>query len=147
MPTDRITLPGFYDGVSELPDDVAEQWRDIGFDGAEFLGDVGLSVPAGEKGRSVLEMVWSRPTCDVNGIIGGYTGKGSKTVLPAQASAKFSFRLVGDAGPGEDRRELPRLREGAAAGRLPRRIHLAWRLAGAAIALQLRGADPRPSRP
>jgi len=95
----RITLPGFYNGVSELPDDVARQWRELPFDEAQFLGQVGLSVPAGEHGRSVLEMIWSRPTCDVNGILGGYTGKGSKTVLPAQASAKFSFRLVGAQDP------------------------------------------------
>lgn len=95
----RVTLPGFYDGVTELPEEVAEQWRALKFDEAEFLGAVGLSVPAGEKGRSVLEMVWSRPTCDINGILGGYTGKGSKTVLPAQASAKFSFRLVGAQDP------------------------------------------------
>ena len=95
----RITLPGFYDGVSELPEEVAAQWREIPFDPKAFLGDVGLSVPAGEADRSVLEMVWSRPTCDVNGIIGGYTGTGSKTVLPAQASAKFSFRLVGAQDP------------------------------------------------
>jgi acetylornithine deacetylase/succinyl-diaminopimelate desuccinylase-like protein len=97
----RITLPGFYDGVTELPEDVAEQWRAIPFDGKAFLGEVGLSEPAGEAGRSVLEQIWSRPTCDVNGIIGGYTGTGSKTVLPAQASAKFSFRLVGKQDPAK----------------------------------------------
>ncbi|ACB95286.1 M20/M25/M40 family metallo-hydrolase [Beijerinckia indica] len=95
----RVTLPGFYDGVTELPEDVAKQWRDLPFDEAQFLAEVGVSVPAGEKGRGVLEMIWSRPTCDVNGIIGGYTGKGSKTVLPAEASAKFSFRLVGQQKP------------------------------------------------
>jgi len=95
----RVTLPGFYDGVAELPPEIAEQWHNLDFEGDEFLGDVGLSVPAGEKGRSVLEMIWSRPTCDVNGIIGGYTAKGSKTVLPAEASAKFSFRLVGSQNP------------------------------------------------
>jgi acetylornithine deacetylase/succinyl-diaminopimelate desuccinylase-like protein len=95
----RITLPGFYDGVDELPPEIAAQWQQTGFDGQRFLADVGLSVPAGETGRSVLEMLWSRPTCDVNGIIGGYTNKGSKTVLPAQASAKFSFRLVGTQDP------------------------------------------------
>ena len=94
-----VTLPGFYDGVEELPDEVAAQWRDLDFDAAEFLGEVGLSVPAGEKGRSALEMIWSRPTCDVNGIVGGYTGEGGKTVLPAQASAKISFRLVGKQNP------------------------------------------------
>jgi acetylornithine deacetylase/succinyl-diaminopimelate desuccinylase-like protein len=96
----RITVPGFYDDVAELPESVAEQWRDLGFDGATFLGEAGLSVPAGEKDRSVLEMLWSRPACDVNGISGGYEGKGSKTVLPAQASAKFSFRLVAHQNPG-----------------------------------------------
>ncbi|HEY5226624.1 MAG TPA: M20/M25/M40 family metallo-hydrolase [Methylovirgula sp.] len=97
----RITLPGFYDGVAELPEDVAEQWRHLPQEGHDFLGEVGLSAPAGETGRSVLEMIWARPTCDVNGIIGGYTGKGSKTVLPAKASAKFSFRLVGAQDPGK----------------------------------------------
>ena len=96
----RITIPGFYDGVTELPSAVAEQWRNLPVEGHDLLGEVGLSVPAGEKGRSILEMIWSRPTCDVNGIIGGYTGTGSKTVLPAQASAKFSFRLVGEQDPG-----------------------------------------------
>jgi len=97
----RVTLPGFYDGVAELPERVAAQWKAIPFDESAFLGDVGLSVPAGEKGRSALEMLWSRPTCDVNGIIGGYTAKGSKTVLPAKASAKFSFRLVGEQDPDQ----------------------------------------------
>ena len=95
----RVALPGFYEGVEELPEDVAEQWRQLDFSERDFLGSVGLSVPAGESDRSVLEKIWSRPTCDVNGILGGYTGKGSKTVLPAQASAKFSFRLVGKQDP------------------------------------------------
>jgi acetylornithine deacetylase/succinyl-diaminopimelate desuccinylase-like protein len=94
-----VTLPGFYDGVDELPEDIATQWRDLGFDAAEFLGNVGLSVPAGESGRSVLEMMWSRPTCEFNGILGGYTGQGAKTVLPAEARAKVSFRLVGRQNP------------------------------------------------
>ena len=99
--TGRITLPGFYDGVEELPRDVAEQWRNLPFDEADFLGQVGLSIPAGEADRSVLEKIWARPTCDVNGIIGGYTGQGSKTVLPSKASAKFSFRLVGKQAPSK----------------------------------------------
>ena len=95
----RITIPNFYDGVIDLPDDVAEQWRALDFDERAFLGEVGLSVPAGETDRSVLEQIWSRPTCDVNGVFGGYTSKGSKTVLPAEATAKFSFRLVGKQNP------------------------------------------------
>ncbi|MCC2098510.1 MAG: M20/M25/M40 family metallo-hydrolase, partial [Hyphomicrobiales bacterium] len=95
----HVTLPGFYDGVSELPDDIAAQWKALPFDGAAYLGGVGLSAPAGETGRSVLEQIWSRPTCEMNGIVGGYTGEGAKTVLPAQASAKVSFRLVGHQDP------------------------------------------------
>lgn len=95
----RVTLPGFYDGVAELPVDIAAQWKALPFDAAKFLGDVGLSAPAGEKGRSVLEQLWSRPTCEFNGVIGGYTGEGAKTVLPAQARAKVSFRLTGQQDP------------------------------------------------
>jgi acetylornithine deacetylase/succinyl-diaminopimelate desuccinylase-like protein len=95
----RVALPGFYDGVPELPEDVAEQWRALDFDEAAFLAGIGLTRPGGEKGHGVIEQIWARPTCDVNGIVGGYTGKGSKTVLPAQASAKFSFRLVGTQTP------------------------------------------------
>ncbi len=95
----RITVPGFYDGVPELPDDIRAQWQGLSFDHATFLGDVGLSDPAGEKDRTPLEMIWSRPTCEINGIIGGYTGDGFKTVLPSKASAKVSFRLVGTQDP------------------------------------------------
>jgi acetylornithine deacetylase/succinyl-diaminopimelate desuccinylase-like protein len=95
----RVTLPGFYDGVPELPEDIAEQWRSLEFDERAFLAGIGLTRVGGEQGRGVIEQIWARPTCDVNGIVGGYTGKGSKTVLPAQASAKFSFRLVGAQNP------------------------------------------------
>lgn len=95
----RVTVPGFYDGVPETPDDIKAMWDGLGFSEADFLGDIGLSVPAGEKGRSVLEQIWARPTCEMNGIIGGYTGEGFKTVIPAIASAKVSFRLVGTQDP------------------------------------------------
>jgi acetylornithine deacetylase/succinyl-diaminopimelate desuccinylase-like protein len=95
----RVTIPGFYDGVRDLPPDVRRQWEELGLTPEAFLGQVGLQVPAGEKGRLVIEQVSSRPTCDVNGIIGGYTGEGSKTVIPAEASAKVSFRLVGEQDP------------------------------------------------
>jgi acetylornithine deacetylase/succinyl-diaminopimelate desuccinylase-like protein len=95
----RITVPGFYDGVPELPEAIAAQWDALGFDADGFLGGVGLSKPAGESDRSALEMIWSRPTCEVNGIWGGYTGDGFKTVLPSQAHAKISFRLVGTQDP------------------------------------------------
>ena len=97
--TGRITIPGFYDGVPELDPALRAQWDTLGFDHSTFLGDVGLGTPAGEHDRSALEMIWSRPTCEVNGINGGYTGDGFKTVLPSKASAKISFRLVGDQDP------------------------------------------------
>ena len=95
----KITLPKFYEGVSELPEEIATQWENLSFDHSHFLKEVGLSEPAGELDRSPLEMIWSRPTCDVNGIAGGYEGDGFKTVLPSKASAKISFRLVGDQNP------------------------------------------------
>ena len=95
----KITLPKFYEGVSELPEEIATQWENLSFDHSHFLKEVGLTEPAGELDRSPLEMIWSRPTCDVNGISGGYEGDGFKTVLPSKASAKISFRLVGDQNP------------------------------------------------
>ena len=95
----RITVPAFYDGVAELPDAIRSQWQALAFDHGKFLGDVGLSIPAGEQDRTPLEMIWSRPTAEINGIWGGYTGDGFKTVLPSEAHAKVSFRLVGDQDP------------------------------------------------
>jgi acetylornithine deacetylase/succinyl-diaminopimelate desuccinylase-like protein len=97
--TGRITVPGFYDGVPELSNELAASWDDLKFDAAAFLGEVGLKLPAGEQGRRPLEMIWSRPTCEVNGMTAGYTGDGFKTVLPAEARAKISFRLVGTQDP------------------------------------------------
>jgi len=95
----RITIPGFYDGADILDPGIRAQWRELDFDESKFLGEFGLIIPAGEQGRSVLEQIWARPTCDVNGIVGGYTGVGAKTVIPSKASAKISFRLVGDQSP------------------------------------------------
>ena len=100
----RVTLPGFYDDVDELPEAVRAQWQALAFDHARFLGDVGLSVPAGEQDRTPLEMLWSRPTCELNGISGGYAGAGFKTVLPAEARAKVSFRLVSRQNPDKIRK-------------------------------------------
>ena len=94
--TGRVTLDGFYDGVPELTDETREEWRGLG---GSLLADVGLSEPAGERGFTELELTWARPTAEVNGIHGGFTGTGFKTVIPAEASAKVSFRLVGDQDP------------------------------------------------
>lgn len=95
----RINVPGFYDGVEDLDPAVLQQWKDLGFNEAAFLGDIGLALPAGEPDRHVLEQIWSRPSCDVNGIWGGYTDEGFKTVIPAEAHAKLSFRLVAGQDP------------------------------------------------
>ncbi len=97
--TGAVTLDGFYDDVPELDDQTRSMWQNLAFDHADFLGEVGLSMPAGEQDRTPLEMIWSRPTCEVNGIWGGYIGDGFKTVLPADAHAKISFRLVGQQDP------------------------------------------------
>ena len=97
----RIQLPGFYDGVPEVGGNLDAAWDSLGFDESRFLGDIGLSVPAGEKGMKPLVRQWARPTCDVNGIWGGYTGPGAKTVIAAEAHAKVSFRLVGDQDPNQ----------------------------------------------
>ncbi len=90
----RITVPGFYDGVKDMPAEILEVWKKLDLSAEKFLKPIGLSIPAGEQGRLLIEQVTSRPTCDVNGIYGGYTGEGAKTVIPAEATAKISFRLV-----------------------------------------------------
>ena len=95
----RVTIPGFYDSVPEPPETLRAQWAALDFDPAAFLGAVGLSYPAGEADRTALEQIWSRPTCEVNGMGGGYQGAGFKTVIPSKASAKVSFRLVFDQDP------------------------------------------------
>lgn len=129
----QVTLPGFYDGVPELPEAVAEQWRKLEFNEGEFLSSLGLTCAAGETGRSVIEKIWARPTCDVNGIVGGYTGRGAKTVLPAQASAKFSFRLVG----AQDAKSVLESFRNFVRARLPADAQVEFFNHGASNALQL----------
>lgn len=92
--TGRVTIPDFYEGVEETPSQILKAWDGLGETPESFLGPIGLSIPSGEKGRSVLELTWARPTAEFNGISGGYTGKGFKTVIAAEAMAKVSFRLV-----------------------------------------------------
>jgi acetylornithine deacetylase/succinyl-diaminopimelate desuccinylase-like protein len=100
----RITIPGFYDGVKDLPPEILAPWSKLKLTPDSFLKPIGLSLPAGEEGRLLIEQISSRPTCDVNGIIGGYTGEGAKTVIPAEASAKISFRLVEGQAPDKIRK-------------------------------------------
>ncbi len=95
----RVTIPGFYDGVKDLPPTIKADLAGLGLTAEKFLGQVGLKVPAGEKDYMLIEQITTRPTAEINGIIGGYTGEGAKTVLPGKASAKVSFRLVGQQDP------------------------------------------------
>ena len=97
----RIQLPGFYDGILPISNAQVAEWEALGFDEKAFLGDIGLSVPVGERGYSGLQRLWARPTADICGIWGGYTGPGAKTVIAAEASAKVSFRLVPGQNPAQ----------------------------------------------
>jgi acetylornithine deacetylase/succinyl-diaminopimelate desuccinylase-like protein len=97
--TGKVTIPGFYKGVAPLSKATQKQWMSLKFSEKNFLGGIGLKTASGEKGKSVLEQVWARPTAEVNGMWGGYTGAGTKTVIPSKAYAKFTFRLVGKQDP------------------------------------------------
>lgn len=102
-PDGSVAIAGFYDDVREVDAVTKASQQSLGFDGAAYLKDVGLSIPAGENNRTVLEQTTVRPTCEINGMIGGYTGDGFKTVIPAKASAKISFRLVANMDPDKIR--------------------------------------------
>ncbi len=96
----RVAIEGFYDDVLEWDDDTRAQIAELPHDDAEYQAELGVPALAGEKGFTTLERLWIRPTCDVNGMLCGYTGEGAKTVLPNRAMAKVSFRLVPDQTPG-----------------------------------------------
>ena len=95
----RILIPGFYDDVRPLEDWEREEFAALPFDEDAYRTGLGVAELFGEEGYSTLERVWARPTCDVNGIFGGYAGEGAKTVLPAWGGAKVSMRLVPDQDP------------------------------------------------
>ncbi|MFG1424738.1 M20/M25/M40 family metallo-hydrolase [Roseixanthobacter glucoisosaccharinicivorans] len=95
----RVTIPGFYDDVREPTPAVRAQWEALGLTAEAFLGPVGLSISTGEADRMLIEQIQSRPTFEVNGLFGGYMGQGTKTIIPAKATAKVTFRLVADQDP------------------------------------------------
>lgn len=99
--TGRIAIDGFYDTVKPFPAAVREQMRELPFSDEQMMQEVGVTSLGGEPGFTTLERLWTRPTCEVNGLLSGYTGEGAKTVLPAVAMAKVSFRLVRDQDPDE----------------------------------------------
>lgn len=129
----RVTLDGFYEGVEETPTNIKASWEKLGLTAEKFLGEIGLSVPSGEKNRSVLELTWARPTAEVNGIIGGYTGDGFKTVIAAEATAKVSFRLVGKQDPAKIRDAF----RAYVRGRLPADCTVSFHAHGGSPAIQL----------
>jgi acetylornithine deacetylase/succinyl-diaminopimelate desuccinylase-like protein len=95
----RVTIPGFYEGVADLPTDILADLKSLDLTPEKFLGPSGLKESSGEKGRLLIEQITTRPTAEINGMIGGYTGDGAKTVIPSKATAKVSFRLVGKQDP------------------------------------------------
>ncbi|HEX2713206.1 MAG TPA: dipeptidase [Candidatus Acidoferrales bacterium] len=103
----HVTIPGFYDDVATLSRAERKALNSLPWKEKEFRKTVGAPALCGEKGYSILEQVWCRPTLDLNGIWGGYIGEGAKTVIPSVAHAKFSTRLV----PNQDPDKIARLVE------------------------------------
>ena len=95
----RIQIPGFYDEVVDLSDKERAEFAQLPFNEADYMADLGVAATWGETGFSTVERRWARPTCDVNGMFGGYTGEGPKTIVPSTATAKITCRLVPDQDP------------------------------------------------
>jgi acetylornithine deacetylase/succinyl-diaminopimelate desuccinylase-like protein len=127
----RVTVPGFYDGIVPPSEAQIAQWRGLGIDAASMLAPVGLTTPSGEKGLSIPELVWARPTAEINGIWGGYTGPGHKTVIPSEAYAKLTFRLV----PGQDPARVVAAFQAFVTANLPADAHVEFRDFGGSPAI------------
>ncbi|MEM6329235.1 MAG: dipeptidase [Planctomycetota bacterium] len=97
----QVQVPGFYDDVTPLTEREREEFAGLDFDEAAFCRQLGVDGATGEAGYTTLERRWARPTCDINGLWSGYQGEGAKTVLPARAGAKVSFRLVPNQDPAK----------------------------------------------
>jgi acetylornithine deacetylase/succinyl-diaminopimelate desuccinylase-like protein len=128
----HILVPGFYDKVKPPTEAELKAWASLPFDEAEYLkNEVGSTELTGEPGYPVMYRTWARPTLEVHGMPGGFTGAGAKTVIPARASAKVSMRLV----PDQDPREIFALYQGYVMSLCPRGIRLDVKLLGAGEAI------------
>jgi acetylornithine deacetylase/succinyl-diaminopimelate desuccinylase-like protein len=134
----RIQIPGFYDDVVPVTASQAAEWDALGFNEAAFLGGIGLRVPVGERGVPALQRLWARPTADINGIWGGYTGPGAKTVIPAEASAKISFRLVPRQDPDKILEGFKRFVQ----ERLPEDARVEWKVFASGPAIEVPSDSP-----
>jgi acetylornithine deacetylase/succinyl-diaminopimelate desuccinylase-like protein len=134
-----IQIPGIYEGVEEPAPAERESWKGLPFREQDFLAkEVGSSELIGEPGRSVLERIWSRPTFEVHGIAGGFTGAGAKTVIPAKATAKVSFRLV----PRQDPDNVVSAFREWVRRHTPRGIHIEVRILSASPGLVVNPEHP-----
>ncbi len=135
----RVVIPGFYDDVAEPAPAEMASWKSLPFSEKEFLEkEVGASCLTGEPDRTVLERVWSRPTLEVHGIGGGFSGAGAKTVIPAVAVAKASMRMV----PNQDPEKMFQLFSGWAAANAPKGIQISVRKLSASPAVVVNPDHP-----
>src|SRR5262249_29163055 len=128
----------FYDGIKKPTARQLKQWASLDFSPDEFLNKIGLKQPAGEKGYSVLEQLWARPTVEFNGIAGGYQGVGTKSVIPSPASVKSTCRLV----PGQDPAKVLRGLEQFVKERLPKDCRAEFLSRGGSAAIAFDPAAP-----
>jgi acetylornithine deacetylase/succinyl-diaminopimelate desuccinylase-like protein len=141
-PDGSVAIAGFYDDVDELDPITKDSFDKLNFDNDKFMKAAGLSIPAGEKNRSALEQTVSRPTCEINGMIGGYTGEGFKTVIPAKASAKISFRLVSRMDPAKIRAAF----QAHVRARVPADCSVTFKEHGASPAISVPTSGPHLSK-
>ena len=135
----RITIDGFYDDVLPLEEAQRRTWAKLPFDEARYAASLGVeALGGGEKGYSALERRWARPTLDCNGIVAGYTGRGSKTIIPSQALVKISMRLVANQDPGKVIEGFKRF----VAGHTPPGIRSEVKVSGGARPVMLRVDSP-----
>ena len=116
----RVTVEDFYDDVTPLTKQERDEWAKLPFDEAAYAKELGVPQTFGEKGYTSTERRWARPTCDINGLTSGYQGPGAKTVLPCEASAKVSMRLV----PGQDPEKIVKAFEKTLRDRCPKHVRM-----------------------